>query len=509
MLQFILRRLGLVIPTFIGITLLTFAFVHMIPGDPVMIMAGERGISPERHAQLLAEMGLDKPLWQQYAHYIWGVLHGDLGISLKSRIPVWQEFVPRFKATLELGVCAMIFAVAVGIPVGVLAAVKRGSIFDHTAVGLALTGYSMPIFWWGMMLIMLVSVQLNLTPVSGRISDTVFLDDTLPLTGFMLIDTAIWGEQGDFIDALMHMILPAIVLGTIPLAVIVRMTRSSMLEVLGEDYIRTARAKGLTRMRVIVIHALRNAMLPVVTVIGLQVGTLLAGAILTETIFSWPGLGRWLIDALQRRDYPVVQGGVLLVGCLVVVLSLILGVVLGLVAGYFGGVVDSIIMRVVDIMLALPSLLLALVLVAIFGPSIVNASLALTFVALPHYVRLTRAAVLVEVNRDYVTASRVAGAGAMRQMFVNILPNCLAPLIVQASLGFSNAILDMAALGFLGMGAQPPTPEWGTMLSDVLQFAQSAWWVVTFPGVAILLTVLAFNLMGDGLRDALDPKLKQ
>ncbi len=150
-----------------------------------------------------------------------------------------------------------------------------------------------------------------------------------------------------------------------------------------------------------------------------------------------------------------------------------------------------------------------LVLVAVFGPSIVNASLALTFVALPHYVRLTRAAVLVEVNRDYVTASRVAGAGALRQMFVNILPNCLAPLIVQASLGFSNAILDMAALGFLGMGAQPPTPEWGTMLSDVLQFAQSAWWVVTFPGVAILLTVLAFNLMGDGLRDALDPKLKQ
>jgi dipeptide transport system permease protein len=199
----------------------------------------------------------------------------------------------------------------------------------------------------------------------------------------------------------------------------------------------------------------------------------------------------------------------LLVGCLVVVLSLVFGIILGLFAGYYGGVIDAAIMRVVDIMLALPSLLLALVLVAIFGPSIVNASLALTFVALPHYVRLTRAAVLVEVNRDYVTASRVAGAGAARQMFINILPNCLAPMIVQASLGFSNAILDMAALGFLGMGAQPPTPEWGTMLSDVLQFAQSAWWVVTFPGVIILLTVLAFNLMGDGLRDALDPKLKQ
>lgn len=185
-------------------------------------------------------------------------------------------------------------------------------------------------------------------------------------------------------------------------------------------------------------------------------------------------------DALSRLMYGARLS--LLVGCLVVVLSLVMGIILGLVAGYFGGLVDNIIMRVVDIMLALPGLLLALVLVAIFGPSIGNAALALTFVALPHYVRLTRAAVLVEVNRDCVTASRVAGAGAMRQMFVNIFPNCLAPLIVQASLGFSNAILDMAALGFLGMGAQPPTPEWGTMLSDVLQFAQSARWVVTFPG---------------------------
>lgn len=331
MLQFILRRLGMVIPTFIGITLLAFLFVHMIPGDPVMIMAGERGISPERHAQLMAEFGLDKPLFQQYITYLNGVLHGDLGISLKSRIPVWDEFVPRFKATLELGICAMLFAVVIGIPVGTLAAVKRGSVFDHTAVGLSLTGYSMPIFWWGMMLIMLVSVHLDLTPVSGRVGDTVFLDDTMPLTGFMLIDTLFWGMEGDFKDAVMHLILPAIVLGTIPLAVIVRMTRSSMLEVLGEDYIRTARAKGLSRLRVIIVHALRNAMLPVVTVIGLQIGTLLAGAILTETIFSWPGLGRWLIEALQRRDYPVVQGGVLLVATMIILVNLLVDVLYGVI----------------------------------------------------------------------------------------------------------------------------------------------------------------------------------
>lgn len=212
-------------------------------------------------------------------------------------------------------------------------------------------------------------------------------------------------------------------------------------------------------------------------------------------------------DILSRLIYGARLS--LLVGCMVVIISLIIGITLGLIAGYFGGFIDSCIMRVVDMMLALPSLLLALVLVAIFGPSIINASMALAFVALPHYVRLTRAATLSETSKDYVIASRVAGAGNIRQMFINILPNCLAPLIVQASLGFSNAILDMAALGFLGMGAQPPTPEWGTMLADVLQFAQSAWWVVTFPGLVILLTVLAFNLMGDGLRDALDPKLKQ
>lgn len=331
MLQFILQRLGLVIPTFIGITLLTFIFVHLIPGDPVMIMAGERGLSPERHAYLMAELGLDKPLWQQYLNYLNGIMHGDLGISLKSRIPVWDEFLPRFKATLELGICAMIFAVSVGIPVGVLAAVKRGSIFDHTAISVSLAGYSMPIFWWGIMLIMLVSVRLDLTPVSGRLADSVFLDDSYPLTGFMLIDTLFWGEEGDFLDALHHIILPAIVLGTIPLAVIVRMTRSAMLEVLGEDYIRTARAKGLSRARVILIHALRNAMLPVVTVIGLQVGTMLAGAILTETIFSWPGLGRWLIDALQRRDYPVVQGGVLLIATMIIFVNLLVDVLYGIV----------------------------------------------------------------------------------------------------------------------------------------------------------------------------------
>lgn len=324
MVQFILRKLGIIAITFLGITFLTFIFVHLIPGDPVMIMAGERGISPERHAQLLAQLGLDRPLYAQYFSYLWDVINGDLGFSFKSREAILSEFIPRFKATLELGGSALVFAICIGIPVGVLAAVKRGSIFDHFSIGASLTGYSMPIFWWGMMLIMLVSVHFNLTPVSGRVSDSLFLDDSQPLTGFMLIDTLWFGESGDFIDAVEHLILPAIVLGTIPLAVIVRMTRSSMLEVLNEDYIRTARAKGVSRLRVVLVHALRNALIPVVTIIGLQMGTLLSGAILTETVFSWPGIGRWMIEGLQQRDYPVVQGGVLIVASLIILVNLLI-----------------------------------------------------------------------------------------------------------------------------------------------------------------------------------------
>ncbi len=199
----------------------------------------------------------------------------------------------------------------------------------------------------------------------------------------------------------------------------------------------------------------------------------------------------------------------LFVGCVVVSVALVVGILLGLIAGFSGPTVDTLIMRIMDIILAFPSLLLALVLVAILGPSLTNAMVAIAVVQQPHYVRLTRAAVMGELGKDYVTAARVVGVGRLRLMFSTVLPNCMAPLIVQAALSFSNAILDAAALGFLGMGAQPPTPEWGTMLAESREFILRAWWVVTFPGLAILLTVLAINLMGDGLRDALDPKLRR
>jgi dipeptide transport system permease protein len=327
MLRFLLSRILLLIPTFIGISIVSFGFIRMLPGDPVLLMAGERSLTPERHADLLKQFGFDRPLWEQYFSYLWNLLQGDLGTSLKTKIPVAQEFLTLFPATIELSLCAVIFAIVLGIPAGVLAAVRRGTVFDHSVMGTALIGFSMPIFWWGLLLIILFSVTLQWTPVSGRIALTYFFP---PVTGFMLVDSLISGQAGAFKSAARHLILPTIVLGTIPLGVIARQTRSAMLEVLGDDYVRTARAKGLSTVRVVGIHALRNALIPVITTIGLQVGTLLAGAILTETIFSWPGVGKWMIDAISRRDYPSVQGGLLLIAGVVMVVNLIVDLLYGL-----------------------------------------------------------------------------------------------------------------------------------------------------------------------------------
>jgi dipeptide transport system permease protein len=326
MIGFLLKRVGLVIPTFFGVTILTFALIRLIPGDPIDIMLGERGIDPELKAQMLAKLGLDRPLWEQYLLYVGQVFRGDLGESLVTKKPVLAEFLTLFPATIELSFFAMLFALAVGLPGGIVAAARRGRAFDHTLMTASLAGYSMPIFWWGLLLILLFSVTLGWTPVSGRISAIMFVPS---VTGFMLIDAPLSGQEGALRSALAHLILPAIVLGTIPLAVIARMTRSSMLEVLNEDYMRTARAKGLSPLRVTVVHGLRNALIPVVTVIGLQVGTLLAGAILTETIFAWPGVGKWLVQSIYRRDYPSVQGGILLVATVVILVNLLVDVAYG------------------------------------------------------------------------------------------------------------------------------------------------------------------------------------
>ncbi|MCE1238110.1 MAG: ABC transporter permease subunit [Hyphomicrobiales bacterium] len=319
MLSFVLRRIALTVPTLFALSFLTFVAIRLVPGDPIEVRRGERGISPERLEFFRHELGLDQPVWKQFLDYVWGLLHGDFGVSIISQDSVLKEFLTLFPATLELSLFAMAFAVLLGVPFGVLAAVKRGSVFDHGLMGVALFGYSMPVFWWGLLLVLFFSVTLDLTPVSGRIDLIYYFE---PVTGLMTIDSLLSDQSGAFASAIMHLILPAIVLGTIPLAAIARMTRSSMLEVLEEDYVRTARAKGLSPFRVIGLHALRNALIPVVTTIGLQGGTMLAGAVLTETIFAWPGVGHWLIESIFRRDYPALQGGVLLISTLLVLVNM-------------------------------------------------------------------------------------------------------------------------------------------------------------------------------------------
>ncbi|MCQ1569250.1 ABC transporter permease subunit [Neorhizobium galegae] len=328
MFGFLLRRIAVLIPTFIGVSIIAFSFIRLLPGDPVALLSGERVMSPERHAQISAQLGMDRPLVVQYFDYLGGVLTGDFGSSIVSKKPILDQFWALFPATVELSFCAIVIAVALGIPAGVIAAIKRGSIFDQGLMGIALVGYSMPIFWWGLLLIILFSGTLQWFPVSGRISLMFFFP---PVTGFMLIDSLLSGQKGAFASAISHLALPSIVLATIPLAVIARQTRSAMLEVLSEDYVRTARAKGLSPFRVVGIHALRNAMIPVITTIGLQIGVMLAGAILTETIFSWPGIGKWMVDSVFRRDYAVIQGGLLLIAAIIMFVNLVVDLLYGLI----------------------------------------------------------------------------------------------------------------------------------------------------------------------------------
>ena len=332
MFAYLLRKLAALVPTLAGVTLAAFALIRLVPGDPVEVMVGERRLDPAAHAALVQQLGLDQPLAVQYGRYVAQLAHGDLGRSLVTREPVAAEFAVLFPATVELAAAAFTLALALGLALGVTAALRRGSWLDQLVMALATLGHSMPVFWWGLILIMAFSVGLEWTPVSGRIGIEYDID---PVSGFMLVDAALasWRgqEPGAFTSALAHLVLPAVVLGTIPMAVIARMTRSSMLEVLREEYMRTARAKGLAPARIVLHHGLRNALIPVLTVLGLQVGSLLGGAVLTETIFSWPGIGKWLIDAIARRDYPVVQAGILVAALVFIGVNLLVDVLYGVV----------------------------------------------------------------------------------------------------------------------------------------------------------------------------------
>jgi ABC-type dipeptide/oligopeptide/nickel transport system permease component len=327
LLSYIIKRLLWAIPTLLGVSLLVFSMVHLAPGDPALAMLGEHA-NKESVDALREQMGLNKPLIEQYILFVTNALQGDFGISTISGEPVIDEFMERFPATVELSLVAMTFAIIAGLFAGIISAVKRYSIFDYTVMSTALAGVSMPVFWLGLMLIYFFSVELAWFPVSGRLGYEFDIDK---VTGLFLIDSILMNDYEAFWDALKHLILPGIALGTIPMAIIARMTRASMLEVLKEDYIRTARAKGCSNTQVIMIHALKNALLPVLTVIGLMVGTLFAGAILTETTFSWPGIGKWLVNAVNQRDFPIIQSTTLIIASMFVVVNLIVDVLYAVV----------------------------------------------------------------------------------------------------------------------------------------------------------------------------------
>ncbi len=318
MTKYIVRRLLSAIPVLIGLSIVLFAFIHLLPGDPTRAILGQHA-TPETTARLREALNLDKPLWEQYVLYMGDLLRGDLGRSLVNNRPVLNDFIVRFPATVELTLVALLFAVGLGIPLGRLAGRHPQGWIDGTVTVISLLGISIPIFVLGLTLQYLMGVRLGLLPVSSRIDPRIGID---AVTHFMLIDTVLAGKWDAFVDALRHLVLPAIALGSIPLAIITRITRASVLDVANEDYVRTARAKGLTERRVDARHVMRNAWLPVTTVIGLQVGGLLAGAVITETIFAWNGVGRWVVQAISNRDYFVIQSSILIFAFIFLIVNL-------------------------------------------------------------------------------------------------------------------------------------------------------------------------------------------
>ena len=321
--KFIIRRLLLLIPILLGLSVLIFLFIRLLPGDPASTILGERA-TPENIIRVREALGLDRPLHEQYFDYLGGLLSGDLGRSFLSNRDVVDDFLQRFPATIELTVTAMTFALVLGIPLGMITAKRRGTWIDNGGTVLSLIGISIPIFFLGLMLKWLFAIQWPILPDSGRIDLIHYYFPSV--TNMMTVDAIIAGEWGGFVDALRHLVLPGITLGTIPLAIIMRITRASVVDVLNEDYVRTAHAKGLSQGTVDKRHVLRNAMLPVVTVIGLQTGLLMGGAILTETIFGWGGVGKWMYDAVVANDYQIIQSGVLLLAFIFVFVNLIVDV---------------------------------------------------------------------------------------------------------------------------------------------------------------------------------------
>ncbi|HBQ8146051.1 TPA: ABC transporter permease subunit [Klebsiella pneumoniae] len=552
------KRLLQVVITLFGLLLLTFTIGRVMPIDPVLAIVGPDA-DQSTYQQVYQQLGFDKSLTTQFGIYFVNLLHGDLGNALLTGKPVVDDIIRVFPATMELATMAIIVGAGLGIPLGVLAAARRNSVSDYVVRIISLAGYSTPIFWVGMMGLLVFYAWLGWVGGAGRVD--LGLDGVVPRrTGLMTVDALLAGNGQVFWNAINHLILPASLLGFHSLAYISRMTRSFMLAQLSQEFIITARVKGLTERQVIWNHAFRNILVQLLTVVALAYGALLEGAVLIETVFSWPGFGSYLTGSLLLGDMNAVMGCVLLVVAIfapliapynplvqdlnsalvapnaqhwfgtdefgrdifsrlvygsritlyiVLLVSVTvgpLGLLLGVSAGYFGGKVDMVLMRVTDIFISFPSLVLALAFVAALGPGLEHVVIAITLTAWPPIARLARAETLSLRQADFISAVRLQGASSARVLWRHIVPLCLPSVIIRITMNMAGIILTAAGLGFLGLGAQPPEPEWGAMISSGRTYMMECWWVVTIPGLAILINSLAFNFLGDGLRDILDPR---
>ena len=481
------RRRLLVIPTLIGVSLLTFVLSHLVPGNPARLAAGAQA-TPEIYEQIRREFGLDKPLPVQYRTYVSDLVGGDWGRSILSRRPVLDDLRVYWPATLELVVASMAIAVAIGVPLGIVAAVRSDRFADQASRVIALLGVSVPAFWLALLLQLAFGLPLDWLPVSGRLDPMATAPENV--TGLYVVDRLVAGEWGSVRDGLLHLVLPALTLSFPALATIARFTRPSLLEVLGNDYVRTARAKGLIEQRVVLGHALRNAFIPTLTMIGLSFGWAMGGSVLAETVYDWPGIRLYATKSALALDFMPIMRIALHYG---IVFSLINSINIAVDLAY--GFLDP------------GSSPLGFA--AALGPSLLNVMIAVSLVWWPGYCRLVRANFVALHDSQFADTARSLGGGRRRVLFRHVLPNAFPTVLVKASMDVGLAVLSTAALGFIGLGTQPPIPDWGVMIADGRKYLREAWRYSTFPGVAIRLLVLACNLFGDGLRDVFDPRARR
>ncbi len=606
----LLQGLFTLLLTLFGLLLVTFSLSALSPVDRVLQIVGDHA-SQSTYDQVRHQLGLDQPLPVQFWHYLVNLAHGDLGIASATGQPVLHDLLAVFPATLELATLALIVGAVLGIVAGVLCARYAGSPWDLAVRTFTLLGNSVPIFWLGLLMLALFYARLQWAPGPGRLDD-IYQYTVEPRSGFALIDTWLSGDTAAFKNAIGHLALPVLVLAYYSLASITRLTRSACLSEMNKEYILLARAKGAGEMTILLRHVLPNIRGTLLTVTALAWTSMLEGAVLTETVFSWPGIGRYLTTALFAGDTTAIMGGTLLIGvsfvlinnltdllvrltdpegalmptylflrrlrrspaafsgltlvillvltalfapwlaphdpnwqdaaarlqgpgaghwlgtdsygrdllsrllygarpalglvALVTAITLPVGLLVGILSGYYGGWLERILMRFTDVVMSMPRLILAFAFVAMLGPGLVNGALALALTTWPAYARQARSEIQRLRHSDYLAAAEMLGIRGGRLLVGHILPLCLPSAIVRLALDLAGIILAAAGLGFLGLGARPPMAEWGAMIADGMQVIFDQWWIAAIPGAAILLASLAFNLLGDGLRDILEPQ---